>query len=406
MFFYIFLLIIVTFIILCRMITMVPLVEHVTVKTSVRTIYGDYQPPPPICIVVICNNRVDLLKKTLKSIMDANGFSDNGINNLFFSQSGNNSAVSGILSDFHPNVFKHIDTDPKNTRRLARHFKWTFNELFNNTNCNGFVVIEDDLEMSPDFIDYFQTIMPLLENDTTLITASLWNDVGFKHNTHDKTVVKRTDFFPGLGWYLSRPIWENILGPGWPDQDWDWYVRDRALKLEMDSLIPEVPRDFHVATTGTYMTRTLFDKYFKNININRDSMFMWDPANVHDVSPQSSYEDKIKHDINGATHLMTNFNNILDNTGVVVAWVKDFGKVMNKGHVRAECRAFLRETGIWGREPERGRWRGINHMWSQRLSAYLYIVDMGIFKSGFVHYLKPPNVNVFNGLEICNTIKY
>ena len=385
---------------------MVTVVDPVKISTVQTILYDDYQPPPPLCMVIICNNRVDLLRKTLKSITEANGFSDNGMNNLFFSQSGNNSGVSEIVREFHPNVFKNIDTTPKSANRLARHFKWTFNKMFTETGCDGFIVIEDDLELSPDFIDYFQTVLPLLENDTTLITASLWNDMGFKHNTRDKTAIKRTDFFPGLGWYLSRHVWNNILGPEWPDHDWDWYVRDRALKLGMDSLIPEVPRDFHVATTGTYMTRAFFDKYFKNINMNRDSMFQWKPEYVYEVSPLESYKHKIQQDLKTANHLMGSWEELKNkNNGVVVAWVKGFGRVRNKGHVRSKCRIFLRETGIWEGEPERGRWNGISHLWSQRLNAYLYIVDMDIPKSGFVHYLKPPNVKVFNGLEICGTTK-
>ena len=107
-----------------------------------------------------------------------------------------------------------------------------------------------------------------------------------------------------------------------------------------------------------------------------------------------------------ANHLMGSWEELKNkNNGVVVAWVKGFGRVRNKGHVRSKCRIFLRETGIWEGEPERGRWNGISHLWSQRLNAYLYIVDMDIPKSGFVHYLKPPNVKVFNGLEICGTTK-
>ena len=408
-------LIITTATILCRNVVITtPLVGTTqapkpTVRpTQIETylFYDGYQPPPPICIVVICNKRVGLLKKTLNSIVNANGFADNGINNLFISQSGNESAVSEVVDEW-PNVYKNMDKVSKVSNRLARHFRWTFKKLFKETNCDGFIVVEDDLELSPDFLDYFQTVLPLLENDDTLITASLWNDLGFKHNTHDKAAVKRTDFFPGLGWYLSRRVWDDILGPEWPDHDWDWYVRDKALKLGMDSLIPEIPRDFHVASTGTYMTRSFFDKYFKNININRDSMFKWEPEYTSEVSPLDVYKKKVERDVRGANHLTSTFSELEgSNNGVVVAWVKDFGKVRQKGRVKSKCRLFLRETGIWEGEPERGRWNGINHVWSQRLNAYLYVIDMGIAKSGFVHYLKPPNVKVFNELEVCDAFRF
>ena len=394
MIFYVFLLALIVIGVLLRMVSLIDDPQRQT---------PHYRPleEPPICLVVICNNRPELLKNTLQSILDANGFSDT---RLYISQSGDDSSVSRILQEYpQENILRHIDHTPKVANRLARHFGWTFNTVFQETDCDGFVVIEDDLELSPDFLNYFKTAIPFLKSDPTLITASLWNDLGFTHNTHDKTAVKRTDFFPGLGWYLSRGVWENILGPSWPDHDWDWYVRDTALKLGMDSLIPEVPRDFHVAKTGTYMTRSFFDKYFKNININRDDTFKWSSEYFTQVSPLSKYKLKVEADIIGATHVMDNFNDVLnDNQGIVVAWVKDFGKMRNKGQVRAKCRPFLRETGIWEGEPERGRWNGINHVWSQAFKAYLYVIDMSVSKSEFVHHLKPPNVRIFRELEVCD----
>lgn len=349
--------------------------------------YDDYYyiPPPPICIVVICHNRPTLLKKTLQSIIDANGFSDNGINNLFISQSGDNKEVSEVIKEYSHNVIQNIDKVSKVKNRLAKHFGWTFNKLFKETNCDGLIVIEDDLELSPDFLDYFRITIPIVEKDNTLITASLWNDIGFKHNSKDKTAVKRTDFFPGLGWYLSRQVWEDILGPEWRDHDWDWYVRDKAMQLGMDSLIPEVPRDYHVASSGTYMTRAFFDKYFKNINVNRDYEFKWKNEYVDGkVSPLGAYKNYILQDIKES----------------VVFWVDGFSRIRDKGRVRSKCRMFLRETGIWEGESERGRWYGIHKMWSQHFKSYLYIIDISEKRSEFTHYLIGDSV-VFKDLEIC-----
>ena len=354
----------------------------------------DYQPSPPICIVVICNNRPELLEKTLKSIVTANQFSHTGINNLYISQSGNDPAVSKVIEEY-PNVYQNIDKDKKVATRLAKHFRWTFTKLFEETNCDGFVVIEDDLELSPDFLDYFRTVVPFLEADNTLLTASLWNDLGFKHNTRDKTIVKRTDFFPGLGWYLSRHVWDNILGPEWPDHDWDWYVRDKALKLKLDCLIPEIPRDYHVASTGTYMTKSFFNKYFKNININRDTEFKWKHKYLKTVSPIDSYKKRIINDIKNGRVLGMD-----GNPGPVIAWVDGFNAIRNKGLVRQKCGMFLRDTGIWEGEAERGRWQGIHHVWSQYLQSYLYIIDVN---TEFTKHLI--NGHVFKDLEICDQFR-
>ena len=39
-------------------------------------------------------------------------------------------------------------------------------------------MVIDDLEVSPDFIDYFQALYPLLTVDETIWCISAWNDNG------------------------------------------------------------------------------------------------------------------------------------------------------------------------------------------------------------------------------------
>jgi hypothetical protein len=41
----------------------------------------------------------------------------------------------------------------------------------------GFLFI-DDLDVSPDFLDYFQALYPLLKYDKTIWCISAWNDNG------------------------------------------------------------------------------------------------------------------------------------------------------------------------------------------------------------------------------------
>lgn len=40
--------------------------------------------------------------------------------------------------------------------------------------------------------------------DVMLAAASAWNDNGIKGLVKDNTAVMRSDFFPGLGWMMSR----------------------------------------------------------------------------------------------------------------------------------------------------------------------------------------------------------
>lgn len=362
--------------------SMVVCVKKINFKT-VTLNFEHFEPPPQFCIVVICYNRPKLLKNTLNSIKKANGFK---IENLFISQSWNNDEVSEIVKDYD-NVYKNPDKTSNVDNRLARHFGWTFNKMFNETNCGGLVVIEDDLEVSPDFIDYFKLAIPVVERDPTLLTASLWNDIGFKHNTKDKTTIKRTSFFPGLGWYLSRHVWENIIGPEWRDHSWDWYVRDKAIQYKLDSLTPEVPRDYHVAKTGTYMSPSFFNKYFKNINVNKDETFEWKQEYFDRVSPLMSHEQRIINDIESGL--------------VKVFWVDGFSKIRDRRVFFSKCRMLLRDTGIWEGEVERGQWNGIHHIWSQLFKSYVYIIDIADERSSFTHHLISPHTQIHKNLEVC-----
>jgi alpha-1,3-mannosyl-glycoprotein beta-1,2-N-acetylglucosaminyltransferase len=64
--------------------------------------------------------------------------------------------------------------------------------------------LEEDLQIAPDFFEYFTAIAPLLDSDDTLLAASAWNDNGIKGMVKDKEALYRSDFFPGLGWMMPK----------------------------------------------------------------------------------------------------------------------------------------------------------------------------------------------------------
>lgn len=81
----------------------------------------------------------------------------------------------------------------------------------------AFLFRTDDLNVSPDFFEYFLGTHALLRDDPSLWCVSAWNDNG-KSNNIDETnaeLLYRTDFFPGLGWMLKRELW-NELAVKWP----------------------------------------------------------------------------------------------------------------------------------------------------------------------------------------------
>ena len=71
------------------------------------------------------------------------------------------------------------------------------------------------MEIAPDFFDYFEAAAKLLDNDKTIMAVSSWNDNGQKQFVYDPKALYRSDFFPGLGWMLTKPTWIE-LSPKWP----------------------------------------------------------------------------------------------------------------------------------------------------------------------------------------------
>ena len=66
-------------------------------------------------------------------------------------------------------------------------------------------MLEEDLEIAPDFFDYFAATAPLLDDPTeNLLGVSAWNDNGQEGHVKDPTKLYRSDFFPVSRYYLEK----------------------------------------------------------------------------------------------------------------------------------------------------------------------------------------------------------
>ena len=61
-------------------------------------------------------------------------------------------------------------------------------------------MLEDDLEIAPDFFYYMLAGAALLRKDPSLWTMTAWNDNGLERFAKDPAKLYRSDFFGGLGW--------------------------------------------------------------------------------------------------------------------------------------------------------------------------------------------------------------
>ncbi|NXJ73029.1 MGAT1 acetylglucosaminyltransferase, partial [Rostratula benghalensis] len=152
--------------------------------------------------------------------------------------------------------------------RIARHYRWALAQVFRTLRHRAVIVVEDDLEVAPDFFEYFQAAFPLLLADPSLWCVSAWNDNG-KEQMVDPAraeLLYRTDFFPGLGWLLLAELWEE-LEPKWPPAFWDDWMRQPQQRRDRSCVRPEVSRTVTFGRKGVSQGQ-FFDQYLKFIKLN------------------------------------------------------------------------------------------------------------------------------------------
>eukprot|EP00957_Ditylum_brightwellii_P189677 14438416-Ditylum_brightwellii.AAC.1 len=106
-------------------------------------------------------------------------------------------------------------------------------------NPSRVVILEEDIEIAIDFFSYMNATAQLLDTDSMLLAVSAFNDNGFQSMVSDNKRLMRSDFFPGLGWMLSRGVWEDGIGSNWPEGWWDDWLRDEKQRRGRHIIRPE-----------------------------------------------------------------------------------------------------------------------------------------------------------------------
>lgn len=152
--------------------------------------------------------------------------------------------------------------------KIARHYGWALNQTFNELGHQQVIIVEDDLEVAPDFFEYFLATLPLLRKDKSLWCVSAWNDNGKQGLIDDNAtdLLYRTDFFPGLGWMITNDLWSE-LGKKWPRSYWDDWMRDPAQRRERACIRPEISRTKTFGKIGV-SNGLFYEKHLKYIVLN------------------------------------------------------------------------------------------------------------------------------------------
>ncbi|CAH0717158.1 unnamed protein product, partial [Brenthis ino] len=154
--------------------------------------------------------------------------------------------------------------------KIARHYKFALNHVFVDLNYDAVIIVEDDLDISPDFFEYFLGTYPLLFKDPSIWCISAWNDNGKKEliDLTQPALLHRTDFFPGLGWLLRRASWLQ-LEPKWPEAFFDDWLRDPENTNGRACIRPEISRTYSFGKVGV-SKGLFFDMHLRYMQLNME----------------------------------------------------------------------------------------------------------------------------------------
>lgn len=205
----------------------------------------------PIPVLVIACNRPAIVRcvDRLLQLRPSDRFP------IIISQDCGDAATAAAIRDHYSNKVIHLmQPDLSNSfgpepapshflgyYKISRHYKWALTQVFDVLFYNSVIIVEDDLEISEDFFEYFAAGRKLLAQDSTLWCVSAWNDNGKQEFVSSTKKLYRSDFFPGLGWMLTRSTWLE-LGSKWPKAFWDDWMREPEQRQGRACIRPDISR--------------------------------------------------------------------------------------------------------------------------------------------------------------------
>ncbi|KAF0293198.1 Protein O-linked-mannose beta-1,2-N-acetylglucosaminyltransferase 1 [Amphibalanus amphitrite] len=159
------------------------------------------------------------------------------------------------------------------TLRIREHYRQALTNVWRYfPAASRLIVLEEDLEVSPDFVSYFSQTSHLLDLDSSLWCISAWNDNGFESTSSDPAALYRVEHFPGLGWMMTRKSVQQLLDV-WPTEgegyDWDLWVRKDSNRLGRECVIPDVSRTYHFGISGSHASGAYHALYYQDHAINQ-----------------------------------------------------------------------------------------------------------------------------------------
>ena len=159
---------------------------------------------------------ITILSRMLRTLLTANGANPEMITVFIDGFYDEPLAVAKL---FGLRGVQHAPMGVRNAR-ISQHYKSSLSSTFQIfPRAKYTIVLEEDLDVSPDFFGYFSQTVRLLDEDPSLYCISAWNDQGYEHTSADPSKIYRVETMPGLGWILKKSLYKEELEARWPTPD-------------------------------------------------------------------------------------------------------------------------------------------------------------------------------------------
>ena len=135
---------------------------------------------PPIAVITF--NRPDRLADSLQQLICEAGAWPERV--TVFSDADSKADVDAsqkVCDQYGVPLRSRVDiAKPESTRsRITQHYSYIMRTLVLSQRAKHIVILEDDLIVSRDFVEYMEQAAAIMDKDRSIVCASAWNDVRF-----------------------------------------------------------------------------------------------------------------------------------------------------------------------------------------------------------------------------------
>jgi len=317
--------------------------------------------------LIMCYQRVNALKRALEKIFR---YKPTDVD-LIISQDGNNTEMKTYIDSLGKNVSKHLMHQNRETPCLknsnenpgyyyiSQHYRYALHSVFS-VPYEFAILLEEDIEIAPDFFSYILSSRALLQQDNTLFCISAWNDNGISRFIRDPKSLYRSDFFPGLGWMIHRSLWAQI-GGSWPSAYWDDWIRAKPQRMGRHCIFPEISRTYTFGFDDGVSSGQFANDFLKHVTLN-EKVVNWDNFDFSQMI-QKTYDNKLGSIIRSGILADRNSISKYSNSTLVIEY-----------DLQNERERTLVQFGLMSDEKDgisRGSYHGIITFWSDSNKVYL-----------------------------------